>query len=338
MTTKKSPSGGNKGSGKTATAKKKSINNKLVSVKAAPPERRKVARKPYVSPLGIDVVTIEKSFKLLEPCADELVQRFYEQLFKRYPTVRPLFQNTSQITQTKKFLATLKLVITNLRNPDLLVDTLMVLGKRHKNYGALPEHYAAVASTLLDVLKEFTGDMWTQKIQYAWSDALETVAATMLNAYGVAEDGKSASAKKSLTARIYGEVSIMDDLEVMKDILEYAPVNVMIADAEENIVFVNKKARDVLSDIEEELASYLPGFSVSDVLGGSIHRYHKDPSTIKLILQTLGPNDKHHGEITPGKYVFEHETRALYNSAEQVVGYVVQWLDITEMRRKKQSN
>lgn len=173
-----------KGSDKSATVKNKSGVSKLASVKTTPPERRKVARKPYVSPLGIDVVTLEKTFKLLEPRADSLVQCFYGQLFDCYPTVRPLFENTPRDTQEKKFLAALKLVISNLRDPDALMDALMVLGKRHKQYGVLPEHYAAVASTLLDVLKEFTGDMWTRKVHYAWSDALETVAATMLKAQG----------------------------------------------------------------------------------------------------------------------------------------------------------
>jgi len=169
---------------KSETVKNKSGVSKLASVKTTPPERRKVARKPYVSPLGIDVVTLEKTFKLLEPRADALVQRFYGQLFDRYPSVRPLFENTPRDAQEKKFLAALKMVINNLRDPDALMDALMVLGERHKQYGVLPEHYAAVASTLLDVLKEFIGDMWTRKVHYAWSDALETVAATMLKAQG----------------------------------------------------------------------------------------------------------------------------------------------------------
>ena len=45
---------------------------------------------------------------------------------------------------------------------------------------------------------------------------------------------------------IDGSMTMIDDLNVLKDILEHAPINIMMADAEENVVFVNKKARDIL--------------------------------------------------------------------------------------------
>ena len=85
------------------------------------------------------------------------------------------------------------------------------------------------------------------------------------------------------------KTTVMDDLGVLKDMLEHAPMNVMVADADENIVFVNQQAREVLTSLESELAEYLPGFKVSEVVGGSIHRYHKNPGAIKDILQGLRP-------------------------------------------------
>jgi len=128
----------------------------------------------------------------------------------------------------------------------------------------------------------------------------------------------------------------MDDLEVTKNILEFAPINIMIADADENIVFVNRRAREVLASVESELAKYLPGFRVDQIVGGSIHRYHKNPAAIKNILHSLQPGESRKGEITPGPYVFEHETRPLINSAGERVGYVVQWQDATERRAKEE--
>lgn len=135
---------------------------------------------------------------------------------------------------------------------------------------------------------------------------------------------------------IDGSMTMIDDLNVLKDILEHAPINIMMADAEENVVFVNKKARDILIDIEDELAKYLPGFKVAEVIGGSIHRYHKDPEAIKKILRGLAPGSVHIGEITPGHFIFEHETRLLVDSSGNRAGYVVQWFDVTEKRQKEE--
>ncbi|WP_455203262.1 methyl-accepting chemotaxis protein [Kaarinaea lacus] len=321
-----------------AATKKKTTKKATTKITPAPKatERRRSTRKPYQSPLGLDVQTLEQTYKVLKPNAEQLVHRFYQELFTRFPGVKPLFKNTTQAEQEKKLLAALNLVMKNLRKPENLVNALEVLGSKHKLYGALPEHYAAVASVLLDVMKEFTGAVWTQKVHDAWSGALETIAATMLKAYGTSEDNDMAASSKAVQEQLQGQLDIVNDMEMLKNILEHAPVNIMMADAEHNIVFVNKRARDVLTEIESELATYLPGFKVSDVMGGSIHRYHKNPAAIKSILGTLGPNDTRKGEITPGHFVFEHETRALYDGANQLQGYVVQWHDVTEKRKQEE--
>lgn len=125
---------------------------------------------------------------------------------------------------------------------------------------------------------------------------------------------------------------MIQDLEVYTDILEHAPINIMIADVNEDIIFINKLARDVLTRVEVEIAQYIPGFRASEVVGGSIHRYHKDPEPIKQLLRGMGRGDVRKGFITPGPYLFEHETRPLFNDAGEKLGYVVQWSDVTEKR------
>jgi len=133
-----------------------------------------------------------------------------------------------------------------------------------------------------------------------------------------------------------GPVTMIDDITLLKDVLENAPINIMMADADENVVFVNRLAREVLTEIEDELAKYLPGFKVADVMGGSIHRYHKDPDVIKKLLHSLKPGSVHKGEINPGHFVFEHETRLLVDRNGDLAGYVVQWFDVTEKRQKEE--
>lgn len=126
---------------------------------------------------------------------------------------------------------------------------------------------------------------------------------------------------------------MIEDLDVLTGILEHSSINIMIANADEDIVFVNKLAREVLGRLESEIARYIPGFIAAEVVGGSIHRYHKDPEPIKKVLRAMGPHDTHKGYITPGPYLFQHETRPLFNKAGEKLGYVVQWNDVTEKQQ-----
>ena len=131
--------------------------------------------------LNIDL--LEQTFEMLAPQGEKLVERFYEELFKRYPKVKGLFLNTTTEKQQTKLLAALKLVVSNLRNQDVLVKALTEMGERHKKYGVQPEHYEAVTSTLLDVMEEFAGEAWTTTIADAWKSALDLVSNVMISAY-----------------------------------------------------------------------------------------------------------------------------------------------------------
>lgn len=277
----------------------------------------------YKSPLGLDVELLEKTFEALLPSGEKLVKRFYQELFRQHPDIKPLFGRSSMGAQQKKLLAALKLAINNLRQPEALESALLTLGEKHENYGAIAEHYDAVSEVMLEVFEEFAGDLWTLEVSDAWSDALNLIFQTMLKGYNQSEQNESMGA-------------LMNNIEAMKDILEHAPINIMIADADENVAFVNRQAREILLEVEDELATYIPGFKVSEVMGGSIHRYHKDPDAIKKVLAQLKPGESHKGEICPGHFIFEHETRAIFDQQGSRIGSVVQWSDATERRAKEE--
>jgi len=289
-------------------------------------------RRPSRRRDGLDAALLKESFAALAPQGADLVRRFYAELFARHPQLQPLFAGTTLAAQEKKLLAALQLVVDNLRRPAQLKKTLKVLGERHVAYGVRPEHYAAVTETLLDVMQEFAGELWTDEVADAWHKALNTVAAGMLSADEESKETTMAVSKKVMEAEM-GVSDTVNSLEAMFSILEHSPVNIMIADAEENIVYINQQARETLVSVEDELAEYLPGFSVDSVVGGSIHRYHRDPAAIKHILHAMGPDDVRRGEITPGRFIFEHQTRPLTDANGKHLGYAVQWKDVTEERK-----
>lgn len=41
--------------------------------------------------MGLNIELLESSFNLVAPKGEALVNRFYERLFKKYPSVKPMF-------------------------------------------------------------------------------------------------------------------------------------------------------------------------------------------------------------------------------------------------------
>lgn len=115
--------------------------------------------------------------------AHSLGLRFYERLFDKYPTVRPLF-NTPPEEQHKKLLASIGAIVAGVNHTELLIPYLHAMGIRHLKYGTENGHYAAVGENLIAVLREHLSveGNWTQEMETAWNEALTLVASIMIEA------------------------------------------------------------------------------------------------------------------------------------------------------------
>ncbi len=134
-----------------------------------------------VSEAERQIQLLESSFAQVVPVADEFADRFYVNLFTDYPAAKPLFANTHMKDQAKKLVQSLVLVVENLRNPDALGTSLKGLGARHVKYGALPEHYPLVGSSLLKTFEQYLKEDWTSEVKQAWVDAYGTITEIMLD-------------------------------------------------------------------------------------------------------------------------------------------------------------
>ena len=130
---------------------------------------------------GLKVALLESSFEKVKPQASEFADSFYNNLFTANPEAKPLFANTDMAEQKKKLLASLVLVVENLRKPDALSGALRGLGARHVQYGALPEHYPLVGSALLTTFEQYLKGDWTAEVKQAWVDAYGAITEIMLD-------------------------------------------------------------------------------------------------------------------------------------------------------------
>ncbi len=85
--------------------------------------------------------------------------------------------------QKKKLLASLVLVIENLRSTEKLAEPLRKLGGRHVAFGTQPEHYPIVRDTLVGVMSEMAGEHWNDQLTADWSGALDFVSSVMLEGH-----------------------------------------------------------------------------------------------------------------------------------------------------------
>lgn len=165
---------------------------------------------------GLKVELLEQSFELVKPKADEFVASFYDNLLTDYPAAKPLFVHTSMPKQQQMLKGALVMVVENLRKPEVLSKSLGGLGARHVKYGALPEHYPLVGSSLLKTLGQYAGDAWTPELEGAWTDAYGAITELMLEGadYSKAEiqlDASAAPAAVATEAAGSGAVSAVAD-------------------------------------------------------------------------------------------------------------------------------
>lgn len=129
--------------------------------------------------MTLDVNALRESFAVAagDP---ELVSRFYDHLFARYPSVRPLFGGRVSPGQREMLTRALVAVIDQLEEPDKLMPNLRGLGARHVRYGVTEQMYPWVGECLLVTLAEACGASWTPRAFEAWRTAYGAIASAMM--------------------------------------------------------------------------------------------------------------------------------------------------------------
>ena len=137
-------------------------------------------RIPEAKPNG-PVALIRSSFAVVAPRSEEVARHFYATLFSQAPATRDLFPVNMEV-QRSRLLRALVHVVQMVDRPDELVPFLEQLGRDHRKFGVLAEHYDAVGTALLSAVSEFAGPVWTPAVAKAWTESYATVASAMRTA------------------------------------------------------------------------------------------------------------------------------------------------------------
>lgn len=143
---------------------------------------------PDASP-GVSTMVrlIRESWAAVEPQTEEIARFFYGMLFSLSPATRELFPVNMEV-QRSRLLRALVHVIQMVDRPDELLPFLHQLGRDHRKFGVVADHYEAVGTALLAAIKKHAGSAWTEEVEHAWAEAYTVMASAMTEA-AAADEG-----------------------------------------------------------------------------------------------------------------------------------------------------
>nr|MBV6631142.1 PAS domain-containing protein [Oceanococcus sp. HetDA_MAG_MS8] len=123
------------------------------------------------------------------------------------------------------------------------------------------------------------------------------------------------------------ELEVAGKNQRIRSALDNVTANVMIADNERRITYMNEAVRLMLAKAESDIRKDLPGFKVDGLVGTCIDSFHKNPKHQSSMLEFL--EKPHHTEIQLGGRTFALIASPVLDETGTRLGTVVEWGDRT---------
>jgi len=109
--------------------------------------------------------------------------------------------------------------------------------------------------------------------------------------------------------------------------LNSVSANVMVADADHNIIYLNNAVTEMFSEAESDIRKELPNFETGNLLGANIDQFHKNPLHQTELL--AGLEDALRAELKIGGRTMAFTANPVIDENSKRLGTVVEWLDRT---------
>ncbi|AOP34096.1 chemotaxis protein [Leptospira tipperaryensis] len=122
-----------------------------------------------------------------------------------------------------------------------------------------------------------------------------------------------------------------EELTRVKVALDNVTTNIMMADANLNIVYMNKAIRSMFNRAETDIKKQLGNFNLANLLGTNIDSFHKNPAHQRGLLGKL--TDVFRSSISIGGRQFDLIANPIVDEKGNRLGSVVEWADVTEQNK-----
>ncbi|KNX38423.1 globin domain-containing protein [Luteipulveratus halotolerans] len=135
----------------------------------------------------MDTEALKHTWGLAEKAGDEVPLYFYSHLFIAHPELRAMFP-VSMATQRDRLVGALGRIVSNVDQLDEVTEFIQQLGRDHRRFHVVADHYGAVGASLLATLEHFLGAEWTPQVAADWAAAYGLIAKVMVQAAEESEE------------------------------------------------------------------------------------------------------------------------------------------------------
>jgi len=110
--------------------------------------------------------------------------------------------------------------------------------------------------------------------------------------------------------------------------LDVCRTNVLMADTDQNIIYMNESAKKTLSEAEQDLQSQIAEFNTDTLIGSDISTIHPNPDERLSCLQTI--EQEFHEDIELGGHSLRTFTNPVFSEEGEKLGIAMEFADRTE--------
>ncbi|HHQ4710465.1 TPA: methyl-accepting chemotaxis protein [Aeromonas veronii] len=121
---------------------------------------------------------------------------------------------------------------------------------------------------------------------------------------------------------------LLHENQLVRKALDCASTNVMIADTNLDIIYMNEAVTGMLNQAETDIKKELYSFNANQLMGANIDSFHKNPGHQRAMLAKL--NSTYRPQIQLGGRTFSLIANPVFNDTGERLGSVVEWADRTK--------
>ncbi len=125
----------------------------------------------------------------------------------------------------------------------------------------------------------------------------------------------------------------LDSIDFLRASFSAVQANIFIADPALTLIYANDRALETLRGLADQIETAF-GVDVNEIVGASIHRFHKDKRRVERILKNPAALP-HQAEFGFGNVSLQAKINAILGAGNEILGYIVNWEDVSIWKDEK---